>query len=396
MPVKELDKLTLADLWREVKDEESLWGDLKEEGRRILKVMLEGVMVEEMKTHLGCSFYERSKNRMGLRNGYYRRYLETGFGLLQLSVPRDREGLFQTGLFTSYQRRKEEVEELIREAFLAGISTRRIGEVIEPFLGFAVSSQTVSRITQSLNREVESFHHRPLSDGYVYLFLDGITLKVKQVLEVKKRLVLVAYGITKAGKREIIDFRQSPSESEEAWSAFLLSLYRRGLTGDSLKLIIIDGCPGLRKALETCYPYTLIQRCWVHKLRNIAGYLPKGKVKEVMKGLRAIYQAKSSREAVLCFKRWRADYEDVYPKAVHCLEKDLDELLTIFDVEECHRRKVRTTNVIERAFREVRRRTRPMSSFTNKASCERITFGVISYLNKKWEEKPLKEFTHNS
>jgi transposase-like protein len=396
MPVKELDKLTLADLWREVKDEETLWGDLKEEAQRMLKALLEGGMREELGVHLGCLPYERREGRLGLRNGYYSRYLETSLGLLHLQVPRDREGLYHTSLFSRYARRQKEVEDLIRDCFLAGISTRRIGETISTLLDFEVSAQTVSRITQALDREVESFHRRPLEDHYLYLFLDGITLKVKGALGVKKRLVLVAYGITREGKRELLDFRLASSESEESWRALLDNLYRRGLEGKNLRLLIIDGCPGLRKAVDLIYPYVAVQRCWVHKLRNVASYLPKKVQKEVLKGAKAIYEAPNQREARELFRQWARCFRPLYPKAVGCLEQDLEELLSFLELPQSHRRKVRTTNVIERAFREVRRRTRPISSFTNKASCERIIYGVISYLNQKWKDTPLKEFTHKS
>jgi putative transposase len=396
MPVKELDKITVAELFKEIKDEETLWGDLTETARLLLRRFLEGGMEQEIRNHLRCSTYERTKERLGWRNGYYQRFLETSFGALSLSVPRDRDGLFRTSLFERYKRRKAEVERFIRELFLSGVATRRVGDVMEVLLGYRISSQTVSRISKSLDEEVARFHSRPLEDKYVYLFLDGITLKVKGTLCARKRPVLVAYGIARDGKKEIIDFRQAPSESEEAWASFLNDLYFRGLKGETLNLITTDGGTGLLGSLATLFPYVSLQRCWVHKLRNVSGYISKKKQEEVLKGAKAIYKAKNRREATASFREWKRTWQAQFPRAVACLEKDIDELLSFFSFPEAHRIKIRTTNIIERCFREVRRRTRPMTCFTNDRSCERIVYGVLSYLNTKWERKPLKEITQNS
>lgn len=395
--MKTLTGLTLSDLWRAVKTEETLWGDLKKETRLALKEIIREGLEVEMVSYLRAQKHERTEERKDYRNGTYLRDLETGFGLLEnIPMPRSRSPGFKTEIFKRYSRRKEEVEKHIKDMFLAGVSTRRVGEVLEPLLGFRVSAQTVSKIVKSLDAEVFKFHERVLEDKYTYLFLDGITLKARNVLEVKKRIVLVAYGVTKEGKREILNFRQAPSESENSWLAFLNDLYKRGLIGKNLKLIITDGCPGLTKALEYVYPYTPHQRCWVHKIRNISQKLPKKKQKEVLKGVKAIYKAENRREAIRKYWEWAKAYRNIYPKAVKCLEKDLDELLSFFDFPKACWRKIRTTNAIERAFREVRRRTRPMSSFSNYKSVDRIIYGIIHYINKKWKNTTLKEFTQFS
>lgn len=187
-----------------------------------------------------------------------------------------------------------------------------------------------------------------------------------------------------------------PLKSEASWTAFLSNLYARGLKGARTKLITIDGCPGLIKALDLVYPYVLRQRCWVHKLKNVSGYLPRKYQESCLAEAKTIYLSSSQKEARKRFRAWKARWQVLAPKATFCLEKDLDELLTFLLFPKEHWSKVRTTNPIERAFREVRRRTRPISTFTNKASCERIIFGIIFYLNKKWEARPLKEFTHKS
>jgi putative transposase len=315
--------------------------------------------------------------------------------LLQgLRVPRDREGHYQPSVLPAYQRRQEAINRMVREAFLTGVSTRKVKEVIAPMLGASLSAQTVSRIVRSLDAEVQCYHSRPLADSYRYLFLDGLTLKVKGATGPLKRLVLCAYGITNEGERRLISFRQATAESEAQWEAFLCDLYQRGLEGKSLALVATDGCPGLHRALDTVYPYAPRQRCWAHKLRNVAAYLPRKQQRACLAEAKLIYLAPTQREAVARFRRWAARWQAIAPKAVACLEKDLDELLPFLQCPPTHWAKVRTTNAIERAFREVRRRTRPMSCFQNKQSVDRIIYGVISHLNKAWEAKPLPEFTH--
>src|SRR2546425_11082490 len=183
--------------------------------------------------------------------------------------------------------------------------------------------------------------------------------------------------------------------SETAWTAFLQDLYLRGLEGRRLRLVVSDGSTGLHAAVSLVYPQARVQRCWAHKLRNIAEKVPQ-KESSCVAQAAAIYRALNRRQAERAFRRWAGRWRKRRPRAVACVERDLEELLSFFSVPQSHWKKVRTTNVIERAFREVRRRTRPMSSFTNPDSCDRIVFGVVSHLNRSWERKPLKEFTQNA
>jgi putative transposase len=394
--VRDLTELKVEDLWREVKgDEEEWWGDIKQETLRAAKRLLESAMEEELLECLRAGRYRRTGLRHGYRNGYRNRNLLTELGLIEhIRVPRDRRGDYTPGVLQKYQRRQNRVNGLIREMFLAGVSTRRVGEVLEPVLGVAPSPQTVSRVTRELDAEVRRFHNRLLSDHYWYLLLDGITLRVKSAPGVKKRLVLCAYGITPEGRREMISFRQASAESETQWEAFLRDLYDRGLHGKQLLLVVTDGSSGLHSALDTVYPYVSRQRCWVHKLRNVAAKLPRRTQDSCLKGAKLIYQAGSRREAVVRFREWSAEWRCSQPRAVKCIEEDLEELLNFLACPQAHWSKIRTTNAIERAFREIRRRTRPMSCFQNSASVDRIIYGVICHLNASWKEKPLKEFTH--
>jgi transposase-like protein len=266
---KALSELTVSELWKEIKvTEEEIWGDLKIETQVFLKRILEGAMEVEVMGYLEISRrYERSEGREGQRNGYYQRDLETELGLVrELDVPRTRDGGYRPKVFKRYQRRQEAVNDSIKDIFLAGVSTRRVGEVLKPLIRANPSASTVSEVVKSLDPQVKAFHHRVLWDRYRYLFLDGLTVRLKTALGGRKRLLLIVYGIRKDGRKELIAFRQAKSESEEEWTSLLNDLYRRGLEGASLELIITDGAPGLHAAIDMVYPYTPRQRCWVHSV----------------------------------------------------------------------------------------------------------------------------------
>lgn len=392
--VRDLTELTVKDLWREVKSEEQWWGEINERVLGMVKLILERSLEEELLEFLQASRYTRTEARRGYRNGYYERSLFSQYGVIKaLRIPRARRG-YSSQILPHYQRRQAEINRLIRDMFLAGVSTRRVGEVLDQIWGQPVSAQTVSHICQSLDREVKVYQSRKLSDHYQYLLFDGIVLKVRGVAKVHRRTILVVYGITTDGHKELIDFRQSASESESQWETFLRNLYQRGLEGSHCNLIIIDGCKGLRQALDTVYPYVPIQRCWAHKLRNVANHIRRKDQKECLRQARKIYLAENIREAAKTFREWESQWSHRYPKAIKCLENDLDELLHFLECPFSHRVKIRTTNAIERAFREVRRRTRTMSCFTNPKSVDRIIYGVMDHLNQSWKDKPLSKFTH--
>jgi len=371
--------------------------DLTEMVRAQLKRLLERALVAEQDRYLDLGYYEHAPlSRLDYRNGFYFRDLVTQLGLLaRLRVPRTRKG-FRSQLLPRYARRQRAVNNLILLAFLRGISTRQVGQVLEPILGEAYSAQTISNITRELNHAVQQFHRQPLRDDYVYLFFDGVVLKVRDLSgKVHRRWVLVAYGALPSGKRQILAYHFAQGESETAWLEFLQDLYLRGLHGKNLKLIVTDGGKGLRAALPVVFPCVPQQLCWAHKLRNIAEKVRRKEGSCVAEAA-AIYRASSKNQALLAFRLWRQAWQHRRPNAVACVERDLEHLLSFFSVPESHWKKVRTTNVIERAFREVRRRTRPMSSFSNTESCDRIIYGVISHLNSSWEKTPFFEFTQTT
>lgn len=395
--VKALDELTPADLWREVpREDEDFWSDARQRQLHLVKVLIEGALEEEMTLLLAASRYRRTEERHGYRNGFYERDLATQAGIVTaIRVPRARGQPVDRSVFSRYQRRQEQVNDVIRDVFLAGISTRRVGETLEALLGERVSAQTVSRVARSLDREVARFHEAAIPDDVLYLLLDGVYLRVKSAAGVQRKLVLCAYAITVSGERRLLDFRLGTAESQAQWEAFLSNLCERGLLGACLRLVVTDGCKGLHRALETVYPYVLRQYCWVHKLRNVANHLKRSQQK-CLEEAKVIYQAETKTAAVQTYWAWARRWREEAPGAVACLERDLDSLLSFLDCPPEHRRIVRTTNAIERCFREVRRRTRPMTCFNNNASCERIICAVFSHLNNNWRGRSLPQITHNA
>jgi transposase-like protein len=386
----------LQEWWQEVK--ENFWEeDAKPKVLKLVKELMESTLNEDLELYTQKQYQEKVERYKLYRNGYYRRTLVTQFGYVNdLNVPRLRSGGFRTRVFQRYHRHERIVEDLIMDIFLAGVSTRRVGEAVAKLLDTKVSAGTVSNITRRLDSKVREYHKRCLLDEYQYLFLDGITLKVRYNSHYHNRKVLVAYGITIFGRRELIAFRQARSESYEEWTAFVDDLYRRGLKGDNLKLVITDGSKALHSALDMVYPLTPRQACWMHKLMNVSKYLPKRYQDECLKELSAIYTARNKSEAMNNFKGWRKHWIRRCQKSAECVERDIDNLLSFYDCPKKHWKKIYTNNVIERQFREVRRRTNVFSCFSNIASCDRIIYAIFTHLNNNWKERVLKDFTQLS
>jgi putative transposase len=373
---------------------ESFWGDLCGSTKEAWKKFLDGESIRERDRYMGIGWYERSgEARQDYRNGFYERDYVTIFGTLRLRIARTRQENFLPAGLKGFQRRAEEVMLLIREAFLRGISTRQVGRVVAILTGEPVSAQTVSQLTRGLDVAVRRFRQAKLSDEWVYLFLDGVSLRVRRPAGRQRVQMLVAYGVRADGSRQLLSFVRSKGESQAAWEGLLNDLQRRGLAGDKLRLIVTDGCAGLAAAIQTVYPNAKHQRCWVHKMRNILERVRKRDYVEVKTGAQKIYLAESKAKAQAAFRRFAWQWRDAYPGMVKQLEKDLPELLTFFDFPRHLWRKLRTTNAIERIFVEVRRRTRPMVVFVNDQSVDRIVFSIFSRFNEQWRNRTLRLFT---
>lgn len=387
-------------------------GDYRAEARNRLKELLEERMDEELGQYLGRARHERREERdpEDYRNGSYLRHLLTEIGDLILQVPRSRKG-FMSKVLEAYKRRSRTVDQLIMACFVLGMSTRKVSTALLSLLGEKVSASTVSEVAKRLDHAVRGYHRRKLGDGYRFLFFDGVVLKQKGAAKVQKKIILCAYGMTWEGKKEMIDFLLATSESQNAWEGFLRDLHERGLEGKFCELVTTDGGNGLRSALEVVYPRIPRQHCWAHKTRNVLDKVKKADWEKVKKDLQRISHAKNRQAATQAYWSFCQKYRKAYPGAVKSLGSEIEDLLSFYQVKlsakerqgqkarELQRaqmvlwRKIRTTNLIERAFREVKRRTRPMGVFVNRDSMERILYAVFFYYNSKGQEIPSFLFT---
>jgi putative transposase len=372
---------------------ESFWGDLQGEAQRAATRFFALLSERQRDLYMVSPRYGREEKRKDYRNGYYERDFVTRFGTLRLRIARTRKRGFLPEVLKKFQRRAEEVSLLIREAFLRGISTRQVGRVVAILTGEAVSPQTVSKLTRQLDEAVREFHQAPLQDEWAYLFVDGVSLRVRRPWGRKRVQMLVAYGIKPDGSRQLLSFLRTRGEGQADWEALLNDLYRRGLQGKNLHLIVSDGCAGLAAAIATVYPRALHQCCWVHKMRNILEKVRRRDYDQVKAGAQAIYLADDRRHAQAAFRGFRARWRKDYGSVVRQLEKDLPELLSFFSFPRHLWRKLRTTNIIERCFVEVRRRTRPMVCFVNVQSVDRIIYSIFQRFNLEWKNRTLKLFT---
>ena len=379
---------------KEMQAEGLEWGEgYRPLGRQALVEIIEGRMAEAVDRWLDTLDGSALRDR---RNGSYSRHLLSELGDIELSVPRTRH-YCPTEILKSYARRSPEIDRAILAGFVLGLSTRKVGEVLLALLGRPVSATTVSRVARTLDQTVAAFHQRPLKNAYKALMLDGVVLARKTGAGALKRPVLVALGIRHDGTKEIIDFQLAGSESAAQWERFLTALHRRGLTGEGLEMICVDGGQGLIAALPVVYHGIPVQRCWAHKMRNILNKVRKADHDAVKADLHAVMNAPNRRRAESAARRFADRWEPVYPKAVACLRNDLDDLLTCFRYKTlAEQKQVRTTNAIERRFREVRRRTRPMGTFQDKTSMDRILYAVFTHENKSQGISAPVSLTHKS
>ncbi|HVH77126.1 MAG TPA: IS256 family transposase [Stellaceae bacterium] len=356
------------------------WGEsYRPLGRRAIAAVLAGQMGQAIDEHLDRM---AALDKADRRNGSYRRHLLTELGEIELSVPRTRR-FAPIAVLRAYARRAVQLDRMILACFVLGLSVRKVSEALLPILGRLISPATVSTVAKQLDAVVAAFHARPLRERYRVLMLDGVVLARKTGAGAIRRPVLVALGLREDGKKEVIDFRLAHSESAAEWERFLGDLIRRGLVGEGLEMICVDGGSGLLAALPTAFPGVAVQRCWAHKMRNVLGKVRQADQGAVKADLQAVMNAKTLPQARSAARRFADRWEAEYPKAVACLRDDLDELFTCWRYKSlAERKKVRTTNAIERRFREVRRRTRPMGVFSDRTSMDRILFAVFNHENQ--------------
>ncbi len=354
--------------------------------RLAAQAMLQTAMEIEATEFIGRATYQRrGEDQSAYRNGYKRRQVATGEGPLELFVPQSREGVepFQTVILGAFQRRSDLLDALIPQLYVKGLSVRDVSDTFRTVLeDEGVSPATASRVAQTIQDDFEVWRTRSLS-GYdvLYLFVDGMHLKLHPDRE-GKQPILIAYAILWNGQKVLLHVEVGDRESYEACLGFLRDMVDRGLRAPLL--YCSDDCPGLRKALKAMWPGSLPQKCQVHKLRNILGKLPRGVQAEIKKQIQVVFAAKDYETGLKKGRTLIADYRDRYPRAMECLEKSLEECLTCLKLPESHRRRVRTTNSLERLIEEGRRRTKVMGVMAGERSGLSLVHAVLVDSSKGW------------
>ena len=381
----------IANQWKYLKrnlKDLGIWQELEYKVKQTIKFTIQNILFEEFSLYMKAPRYKRTKQRKDYRSGYYKRSLLTTYGLISdIKVPKARKLRPNFKVFNKYQQRQQEFDQMITLSLILGFSTRKQKQFFKQFFKASVSPTTASKLLRKLEEELRAYRHRPVGDNYVYLILDAIWIHIKEI-NIKNRPVLFALGITENEEKHILGFKLAKSESEQEWLSFLNDLYRRGLEGKNLKLIISDNCPGIKAALNFVYPYTPLQLCVVHKLRNILNKITKKKKhkKKLIRQASEIFKAKDREEAIIRIKKFLKEWENKEPSACKCLQKDLQDYLRYYEFPPKLRDKLKSTNVLERILREIRRITKRVGYFQNQRSLELFIFGYLKEVNLvAWE-----------
>jgi len=364
--------------------------------RGLVQRTVQQVLEAEMTSFLGAETYERNGQRRGWRNGYKPRTLKTRVGELELMVPKDRDGEFQTELFERYQRSEKAFVAAMLQMYVEGVSTRKVTEITEALCGLEVSKSQVSALTQKLDAEIDEWRTRRLTEAYPYLIFDARYEKVRRGGAVVSQGVLVAIGISAAGYREALGSWVAESESEASWGKVFAELKQRGLSGVSY--VVSDDHKGMVKAIERHFqgrgPQRQVfvagvegavwQRCQVHFVRNALALCSRQQRPMVLRLMKAVTEAPTRESAKAALALAVAELEKKAPKVARLLEESGEEILGVYALPEGHRKRMRTTNMLERQNQELKRRTRVIRVFPHEQSLLRLIAALLMETNQEW------------
>jgi len=356
------------------------------QGDRGMEVLLEPILNQilqaEMTEHLRAEPGEETDDRRGYRNGTYERKLTTRVGTIELEVPRDREGTFQTALFQRYQRSEKALVLTLMQMVVQGVSTGRVKEITTELCGREFSKSTVSRLAKDLDEQVQAWAERPLQREYPFLMLDAMQLKVRRQKAVRSTTAMLAVGISEDGQREILGLEMALSETEEGWRRFIRQLKKRGLSG--VELATSDAHEGLKQALQESFPGLIWQRCQSHFRRNVLDQTPSDYRDQMHEVLDQILEADSQEEARTQLDELRERLEEKAPSALQALEGGFYEATAVLALPEKYRKRLRTTNMLERFIQEIRRREKVIRIFPNMSSAERLVGALCAETHEEW------------
>ena len=351
--------------------QEELRQDLKSLFQGAIRVTLEMVLEEELKAMVGARRFERVGSRKDHRNGTYLRRLLTSLG--------------QIDVMGRYRRRSEEVDEMMVEAYVSGVSQRKMGDVTEALLGERVGRSTVSRVAKRLDGAVEALRSAPIEGPHPYLYLDATFLDARWARKVENVSALVAYAVDPDGHRRLLAITLGPEESEDSWSELLEQLLERGLSG--VELVIADEHAGLAAALRRFLPEVRRQRCTVHLQRNVLAKVPHRLRKRVAREVAAVFRAPGLAKAKKRLAEITARWHNELPEAMRVLERGFTAATQFYAFPEPHWARLRTTNSLERLHTEIKRRIRSADAFPDRASALRLITAVALRTTAVWSER---------
>lgn len=348
-----------------------------------MALLLNETMKMERSRHLRAAPYERTEGRRGYANGFKPKTVHSRLGELQLAVPQVREGDFYPVSLEKGLRSERALKVALAEMYVQGVSTRKVAAITEKLCGFAVTSSEVSRAARALDEQLAAWRERPLG-AYRYVYLDARYEKVRHGGLVIDVAVLLAAGVRADGHREVLGCSVALSEQEVHWRNFLGTLKDRGLHG--IQLFIGDAHAGLKAARKAIFPAVPWQRCQFHLQKNAASHVPRRSMRrEVADDLRVIFNAPDAAEANRYLEQFVARYQETAPQLAAWAETAVPEGLTVFQFPAAHRRRLRTSNMLERLSREIKRRTRVATLFPNTASCQRLVTAVLMEISEEWQ-----------
>jgi putative transposase len=349
--------------------------------REAVRLVLAELMEAEVAQAAGAGFYERSSERSTQRNGYRPRTFDTRVGTLELAIPRLRRGSYFPSFLEPRRRSEQALVAVVCEAYVNGVSTRKVERLVTQLGVDSMSRSTVSRLTKTLDEQVAIFRSRPLEGRYPYLWLDATIERVREAGEVRTKALVVAYGVHETGRQEVIGIDVGEAESEAFWREFLRSLVARGLTG--VLLCVSDAHQGLKKAIAQVLgcPW---QRCTVHFVRDMRGHVAKASQRMVSAAIGQVFGAEEHEQARLVLADVVARLENSAPKVARLLEAAEEELLAHMRFPREHWTKLRSTNPLERINREIARRSDVVGIYPNDVSVIRLAGALLLEQNDEW------------
>ncbi len=370
-------RMALAEVLRKAGVEQA---DFLREGVRVLA---EELMEMELAEHVGAERHERTAERTGYRNGYRERPWDTRVGTIELKVPRVRDGSFFPSLLEPRRRAERALVAVVQEAYLQGVSTRRVDDLVQALGMQGISKSQVSRLCADLDTEVERFRNRKLEGPYPYVWLDGTFVKVRENGRVVSQAIVIAIAVTTSGEREVLGMDVGPSESGAFWLAFLRDLAARGLNG--VKLVISDAHGGLKAAIGSVLQGASWQRCRVHFMRDALALVPKSAQQMVAATIRTVFAQPDAAAAREQWRRVADTFRARYGRLAEMLDGAEADVLAYADFPSAHWHQVWSNNPLERLNKEVKRRTDVVGIFPNTAAVVRLVGCILAEQHDEWQ-----------